>query len=241
MFVSFNRNQQRSPLLRLPRELRDMIYRYVLDTAIIRSLRPPNEYGIESNSRGWVYITNRHLRLLLRTPSLLLVARQIHGEASAFQDQYIAVRITLDPRNPLLPHEFNSIFVAIRFRPSRFRAVQELEIPQLALDLNVDTRLSDVQRNPYYRRVTQQDLPALETVVWTPGRTLSQREQEETVRYTFDRSGLRIVDSEADVASDGAADDDEWTDDEEESDEEDTKGKDDSGDYEDSSFEEDSP
>lgn len=239
MFVSSNRNQQRSPLLRLPRELRDMIYRYVLDTAIIRVLPPP-EYARRKSWRA-VYIGSRDLRFLLRTPSILLVARQIHGEASAFQDQYIAVRLRLEPSPLLFPSVSNGIFVAIRLRASRFGAVQELEVPQPALDLNVDVRLSDVQRNPYYRRVTQQDLPALETVVWTPGRTLSQQEQEETVRYTFDRSGLRIVDSEADVASDGAGDDDEWTDDEEESDEEDTKGKDDSGDYEDSSFEEDSP
>jgi hypothetical protein len=49
--------------------------------------------------------------------------------------------------------------------------------------------------------------------------------REETVRYTFSRLGLRIVDSEYD---------DEWTDDEGESDEEDPKGKDGSGDYEDS-------
>jgi hypothetical protein len=221
MFVSFIRNQEQSPLLRLPSEVRNMVYRYVLDTAIIRIL--PN---------------NRYLpRFLFRTPSSLLVARQIHGEASAFQDQYIAVRITLGTSCRRLYR----IFTAIRLRASRFRAVQELEIPQRALDQNVRVRDSDVQMHPYYRRVTQQDLPALETVVWTPGRNLSQQVREETVRYTFDRSVLRIVDREADVANDGAGDDDEWTDDEGEPDEEDTKDKDDSGDYEDSSMEEDCP
>ena len=53
---------------------------------------------------------------------------------------------------------------------------------------------------------------------------------ERRLRFTFSRSGLRIVDREADVANDGAGDDDEWTDDEGEED------KDDSGDYEDNSM-----
>lgn len=217
MFVSFNRNQQRSPLLRLPLELREMIYRYVLDTAIIRNL---------PGDRFWP-------RLRFQIPSLLLVARQVHVEASAFLDQYIAVRVraSLGHRR-LLDY---AIFDFIYSRESSFRAVQELEIPQRLLDGNVNIAF------PYYTSFTQRHLPALETIVWTPGQNLSQREREETVRNTFGRSGLRIVDREAGVASDGAGDDDEWTDDEEESDEEDTKGKDDSGDYEDSSLDEDSP
>lgn len=241
MFVSFNRNQQRSPLLRLPPELRDMIYRYVLDTAITRVLPPPG-YDREE-SRHAVYAFNRNLRFLLRTPSILLVARQIYGEASAFQDQYIAVRLTVEPRHLLIQSAFHAIFPAIHLRASRFRAVQQLEVPQFVLETNAYFRIIDRRRNRNSNspRVTQQDLPALETVVWTPGPFISQQEQEETVRYTFSRSGLRIVDREADVANDGAEDDDEWIDDEGESDEEDTKGKDDSGDYEDNSLDEDSP
>jgi hypothetical protein len=236
MFFSFVRNQQRSPLLRLPAEIRNMIYRYVLDTAIIRIPLASTDGRIDQiyNSYGLLP------RFLFQTPSILFVARQIHGEASAFLDQYIAVRITLEPRRLLsggraVPNNrllwLVNFFAAIRFRASRFRAVQELEIPQRVLDLNVRFK---------FRRLTHQILPALETVVWTPGRNLSQQVREETVRYTFDRSGLRIVDSEADVANDGAGDDDEWIDDEGESDEEDPKGKDDSGDYEDTSMDKDS-
>lgn len=167
MFVSFNRNQQRSPLLRLPLELRNMIYRYVLDTAIIRILPPP---GDERRRAGHYFSNINLLRFLFRTPSLLFVSRQIRGEASAFQDEYIAVRITPETNHRLL-------FNAIRLRASRFGAVEELELPQDALDKNVYIRTLRFQ---YYFRLTRQDLPALETVVWTPGRIMSRRVREET-------------------------------------------------------------
>ena len=74
--------------------------------------------------------------------------------------------------------------------------------------MNVDIRNTDVQRHPRYYRVTRGDLPALRTVVWTPERNLSRQEQEETVEFSFDRPGLRIVDRVPN------AHDDEWTDDE---------------------------
>jgi hypothetical protein len=103
MFFSFIRNQQQSPLLLLPAEIRNMIYRYVLDTAIIRvPLVPIN--GIRRRETIYqIYTHNRHLpRFLFQTPSIVLVARQIRAEASAFQDQYIAVRITLGTRRLVL-------------------------------------------------------------------------------------------------------------------------------------------
>ena len=111
-------------------------------------------------------------------------------------------------------------FYAIRRRASRFRTVQELQLPQHELDRNVDIRNTDVQRHPRYYRVTRGDLPALRTVVWTPERNLSRQEQEETVEFSFDRPGLRIVDREPDTH------DDEWTDDEGESDEDSTMDED---------------
>jgi hypothetical protein len=159
-------------------------------------------------------------RFIVQTPPLLLVGHQIRTEASEFQDQYIAVRIVPGNRRRLS----RRTFFAIHRRASRFRAVQELELPQHELDMNSEIRDTDVQRHPNSYRVTRGDLPALRTVVWTTGRNLSRQEQEETVEFSFDRPGLRIMDREPD------GDDDEWIDEEWESDEDNSMDEDNSTD-----------
>ncbi|KAI1532319.1 hypothetical protein PtrEW4_006453 [Pyrenophora tritici-repentis] len=119
----FKRNQDKSPLMRLPAELRLKIYDYVFHTAPIRPYREHRLYG------RWAY-SNRQLRLLQ-------VCSQVNSEAcfvpftcnvfAGFADQVLELVLTR------LPREKADKITKVEIDADAFAVYREGDIPGVGL------------------------------------------------------------------------------------------------------------
>lgn len=136
--LSSERNQKQSPFLRLPRELRDMVYGFALDTAIICLYYEDN---------------------VCLPSSLIQVCRQIRQEA---QPYYHCITV-LTPR----PKAFDVIHALEFDEPASFlREVRVIELSDaVARELVWAERLKTLSFEGVLDSMIG-SFPALETIVW---------------------------------------------------------------------------
>ncbi|KAF3007683.1 hypothetical protein E8E13_009236 [Curvularia kusanoi] len=187
----FERNQAESPLLnRLPREIRDMIYQFALDTAIVELPQPPSRFltHVWNTPRTRIYAEPR---FFFQEPGLLSTCRQIKQEAKSYADKYTTVVIA--PTFDYDLHCFEKTLRAMHTRASRFQGVQEIvfERHELSGILNFSGRQYP-QNGPNHFGITSRTFPLLEAVLWPncPLRRVTWNELMATARYCFMKPNL---------------------------------------------------
>ncbi|KAF3007678.1 hypothetical protein E8E13_009195 [Curvularia kusanoi] len=164
------RNQKQSPFLRLPRELRDMIYGFALDTAIIcvdydDAVRLP--------------------------PSLILVCRQIYQEAQPYFHDYTTVLITR-------PIGFG-ILCALESIHAIADSLRQVRVFELSKPVAKELIWAEERKMLSFWRtlgMTIGSFPTLESIVWPHeviGGKVSAGKREAVVRYCFDKPYLRVI------------------------------------------------
>ena len=198
-YHSAERNQKRSPFLRLPAELRNQIYGYAYQTATIEANRAfkAREYRYVKGDDG---VTRElpQLRVFRKVPGLSLACRQIHQEAAPFSNIYTSLKIEGTAG-------IATLLSLLSRRRSYLHAVREIQPSE---DLMIDI-LDWYTKYLYSRSIIWlksyvEVFPALEVIVWkcngrrsALGKHRNNLEspifREAAARYCFDNSNLRLI------------------------------------------------
>lgn len=191
---STERNQRKSPFLRLPGELRNKIYRCYLSTATI---------NVETYLVGDIHIVSsswsERTTYTRQENNLPLVCRQVYQESQPFHNNYHTLKVIIAKGSK------NWLIGEVRYFSARrnLGTVRKLEFMEnTALDLvryyervlaagyNLDWTSTSrwLQLNGTFL------LPALETVVW-PGKAsqVPLEKLEAAVRLVFQNSDIQVV------------------------------------------------
>lgn len=157
-----------SPFLRLPRELRDMIYGFVIDTVVI-----------------CVY----HRRAVRLHPSLLQVCRQIRQEAQPYYHECTSVLISRP-----VPFDVICVLESCNELASFLRKVRVIELSEAVGELSWAVRLEMLSFGRVFG-ITIRSFPALETIIWSHAvkGEVSAVKLEANARYCFDNPDLRVI------------------------------------------------
>jgi hypothetical protein len=178
-FTSTGRNWAEPPLLRLPAELRNAVYRFVLETA-----------DLVADDKPAMTLQRSDLRL----PR---VCRQIHDETRALVGMYGTVRL----RCTWSSYDVFGV-VELLQRPSnrlRLSAVRQLELsPFVAANIQRETLIHHFAIGGAaagridYREALSQTFQSLEKVV-LPREATTEVTEKESYRYWFKNPNLEVV------------------------------------------------
>ena len=196
---SLSIDSQARSLVRLPRELRDEIYQYVLETALIEV---PEPITLDGGSMVMRHFYARP-RFFLQTPDLLLVSRQIREEAREVLNKYVVIEMA-----PMCGGlGFEKFLRGMTDQAARFRQVQQLVIPQDMLQKALDLVKDGQHRVIDHFSGTQNVFRDLEVVVWPNGGD----EREATIRLCFHKPDLQLMDVEYGIIEDESHEDEDPT------------------------------